>query len=743
MSTPEEIEEMIALANEELTILTRSRGFLRSRATRLINGIGQNVSALSQTVKFDNIEKLTFFKKELDDMNKAIFPLYIKTQVDDVDLRAKIFEEEKYDDEILACISALRSPPNASDQGDNTQNQSGFDPRNRLSLPKIPLPQFSNHETEDIQNFLKSFEYILEKQNLNSFEKFMYLRGQLSGSARAIIESIDMKDRSYESAKQLLIDAFDDKQKAKNTVIKRLVSLNLSSSNNSFSYIGEMKTVLNDIESNKITVADISQYFVWNSLDKKFQNHLTHITNKATPTLDDIKTNIWEANNRYIKENVNYSKDSSRSFEKKVKSKDTLEKENPKTVSMAIGVKQELICKLCQKSGKDSKHDFRKCINFDTPQKRIAQIKLLKGCCKCGWLNHQANKCTYTFNSNCRKCEGKHMSYLCIDDKKKPKGKTSANSVEVEEGNSSGESEVEEEQTVDISLSVVEALPAAQPESIVLPTFTVKLDENSAPIRAFRDTGCMKNFIRTDVANQFNLPVVKSNVELKISGFNSERKIKTKIVKVPILLNNSKYDIDAVCIDNINTKFVAKGIDKVVSKFESRGYKIADEELKHSNAVGNIKFILGAETDYVLPMNFIRYGNSEPSTYIETPVGVMFTGKLPKMIENLDYVIESKDTISFSCSDEIKHAVEEHSSLHDFSCENVIDDQLLFNKMHVMPPSEHDNPEETDTNLKLIDYIMESAERDDNGRMIMPILWNSKTCHLLSKNYHLAKSILP
>ena len=135
----------------------------------------------------------------------------------------------------------INTPPT-----DNTnQTQTGADPRNRLSLPKIPLPHFSNHETDDIQNFIKSFEYILEKQNLNSFEKYMYLRGQLSGSARTIIDSIDLKDRSYENARQLLIDAFDDKQKAKNSVIKRLVSLNLSSSTNSFSYIGEMKTVLN------------------------------------------------------------------------------------------------------------------------------------------------------------------------------------------------------------------------------------------------------------------------------------------------------------------------------------------------------------------------------------------------------------------------------------------------------------------------------------------------------------------
>ena len=50
--------------------------------------------------------------------------------------------------------------------------------------------------------------------------------------------------------------------------------------------------------------------------------------------------------------------------------------------------------------------------------------------------------------------------------------------------------------------------------------------------------------------------------------------------------------------------------------------------------------------------------------------------------------------------------------------------------------------EETETNQKLVDYVLNRTERDAHGRLIMPLIWNNKNVHLLGKNYNLSQKIL-
>ena len=53
-----------------------------------------------------------------------------------------------------------------------------------------------------------------------NIEKFIYLQDQLSGSARDLIESVEVQQLSYEEAKSLLLEAFDDKIASKHNVLK-------------------------------------------------------------------------------------------------------------------------------------------------------------------------------------------------------------------------------------------------------------------------------------------------------------------------------------------------------------------------------------------------------------------------------------------------------------------------------------------------------------------------------------------
>ena len=47
--------------------------------------------------------------------------------------------------------------------------------RNKLKLPELPLPSFSNNEGERLIQFFINFEAIIDKYDLSNFERYIYL----------------------------------------------------------------------------------------------------------------------------------------------------------------------------------------------------------------------------------------------------------------------------------------------------------------------------------------------------------------------------------------------------------------------------------------------------------------------------------------------------------------------------------------------------------------------------------------
>ena len=48
----------------------------------------------------------------------------------------------------------------------------------------------------------------------------------------------------------------------------------------------------------------------------------------------------------------------------------------------------------------------------------------------------------------------------------------------------------------------------------------------------------------------------------------------------------------------------------------------------------------------------------------------------------------------------------------------------------------------TETNQRLVEYALGATQRNDQGRLVMPLLWNSKVAHLLGRNKELTIAIL-
>jgi len=52
------------------------------------------------------------------------------------------------------------------------------------------------------------------------------------------------------------------------------------------------------------------------------------------------------------------------------------------------------------------------------------------------------------------------------------------------------------------------------------------------------------------------------------------------------------------------------------------------------------------------------------------------------------------------------------------------------------------NCDECDANDSLVEFVINNSRRDDQGRLVMPALWNPELIHLLPNNYKLAHNIL-
>ena len=71
--------------------------------------------------------------------------------------------------------------------------------------------------------------------------------------------------------------------------------------------------------------------------------------------------------------------------------------------------------------------------------------------------------------------------------------------------------------------------------------------------------------------------------------------------------------------------------------------------------------------------------------------------------------------------------------------EEILDNN--YNKYANLDSGKIDN-NSTEVNRNLVKFALNNAERDVDGRIRMPLLWNTKVSHLTGNNYNLSKAIL-
>ena len=407
-------------------------------------------------------------------------------------------------------------------------------------------------------------------------------------------------------------------------------------------------------------------------------------------------------------------------------------------------------------------HVIYKFSKFPIPQAKVEKLKSLNGCTRCASLSHLTNKCAFRFKRKCVKCSGWHFSYLCSKS-------TTQKSTDSQENNSS------------IVLSNFG-------NDTMLPTFSFSVIGSECQYRGFKDSGSQSTFISRKLVEMHKLITLQDKVTVTINGFNSPKTYVTKLVEVPIVLGNYNHNVSAVVVPEICKKLELPLLGKVVEGFTSRGYSLADHQLSsHSTWLNNIEFLLGSDFSHCLLGKDVAFGGCRPSMYTETDIGIMLVGNIHYMLKNLSLLSECSDvqpsrnsvtsgtsshsqssvcfnTYSFFITNRVNPTLDDEIIELDYgvlqsSCNvSVLDgrgkliesnlqeatDQILESECQNFINYDKAVYEEqsTEINKQLIDFVIKNLSRGIDGRINVPLLWNGKVSHLLSKNEALARLIL-
>lgn len=604
---------------ETVQVLSILRGGKRQSATKTLAKVKSSLPDLTLEECNCLISKLETLKSSLNDLDYKINSLNISSGKWDQDEYAKqLIVDEEYADDINAAIVQLHERVKYLTPIPATSGPHGSSPRfpqHKVTLPNIELPSFDG-KPELFNKFINSFENLISKYNLSSFEKFSYLFKQLSGPAKKIVESLSLNNSNYESAKQLLSEAYSNKLDQQFAVIHNLLKLKLDpDTTDAFTWIGDSRLITEQIRSLDITSDIFAQYFLWNGLNDDFKQHLIAISQKSRPSLSEINNAMFEANLRYVEQR----KLSIGEFATSVSATSIKSESNSQ-------------CGLCSyDESNDKYHKLSRCPRYADANSKIAKLRSINGCTKCGFTNHHHKTCKFKFYKNCFQCGGSHMTYLCLQ-----KTSDHVNRQDSNPTTKSNDKGSKPKSTTN-AMSVV-AHASRSLNDVILPTATVYMGSEGSdiPVRLFKDIGSQSSFVKGTPDTIPNAVLIKTE-QISVKGINSIKHFEASTVKFPIKVpGQGEQIITAICVPELTTEVAAPGLASLSTKLKKLNCVLADKSL-NTNYINDISILLGSDNSHVLPVNQFNFSckDNKASVMYSTPAGVMLAGSVAGYFKNL------------------------------------------------------------------------------------------------------------
>ena len=283
---------------DEATV-TKTIRALKTKITRRINEVNTKIEEGTVENSQHYLATLEEYKK---DYKNALEKKLIASKEDDNDFENSYLEDHLYIDKIVEAMENIKMNTRRIAQPQNGPPVVPTENHNKgpkLHLQQLELPRFDGRP-EEYPRFSRSFEMLIQRHEINEYEKFVYLKNCLQGKAKTVIDSLGSDEMTYEKAKILLERAFACKTTQQFAAIENLSSCKLPSGQScGLEFAAKVTAAVEQIRSSGADMDTFLQYFAWNNMNDRFQKVIMDMTQKSKPSIKDILENIFEANNRY------------------------------------------------------------------------------------------------------------------------------------------------------------------------------------------------------------------------------------------------------------------------------------------------------------------------------------------------------------------------------------------------------------------------------------------------------------
>lgn len=623
----------------EVQLLVKKRSYKRQSLTKTINAIATLPVPISKEEKNFYTNKLTELKDQLikldDDIEEK---LIIKCEAENK-IEELLEISDRYLDSLNRSLLKL-----SEDDYDNEQrsvpvmsNGNLEVPLPKLKLPNVKLPEFDGRP-DSYNKFMEILENVLSKYNLSQFEKFSYLKQQVYGSARKIVDSVPDSDSCYDVAKGLLKEAFSDKTTQQFAVIENILNLKLNSLSESYSWISNVRVLVQQLENLQITSDTFSQYFLWRGLSPHFKQQYIAVTGKSKPCLEDLVKNAFPVFDRIKESSGSPISEIGTVARGEVTAMATKVDHSARNTEKA---QSRSTCALCHSCRWPSNHRISCCPKFNSPILKINKIKEMNGCLKCGLLNHTIKDCKFKFSGKCFKCSKFHASFLCNVEPRQSFQKTGSS---VQKPTIPKTDKLND--TVNTNLVNFNVMSTYNDNNILIPTFTMRLADRRVAgfcdARVMYDPASQVTFITERVLKNISYEVVQTICRVNITGFNGSKLINTKVIRVTTSLNNQFRSFEAIVVPEINTTLKYPNLSQICEKFSECNIELAD---KHLGDDGTVDVLLGVNYAHILPIQSCSFGIDESSLFYHTCTGIMLAGRISVILRNLEHLSLLKNFI--------------------------------------------------------------------------------------------------
>ncbi len=397
----------------------KERNTLRTRCTKLCQKL-DTVYLASLDIDELNAKQTTVHKflNRIVELDLLILDNLRNTEEhDDIIENAEVICDD-YEDKLNRCSSKIKNKINEINAEPTASVNQPIGAahavnRTKLNLPTLSLPKFHADASKDehtCQTFINTFEQLLTCYNLNETELYCLLEQQCAGRAKAMINSLTLRNRSYTAAKNILLLSFAEEVPQQYATIKKIHDLRLKPDGDPYVYFAEFTKLIETAKEQKIDNDTFIQYDIWSSIPTVMQDILINVSQKSYPKLNEIRDNFLVASGRF---------EAQRSTKKiqtdmfvaahaahlKIENSPTNMKKN----YVANQGNNRLNCCFCP----STEHSNSKCNKYVTVKSKKDRLIELKLCFQCLKSGHLSESCTFRVSGRCHKCSKFHWSFLC------------------------------------------------------------------------------------------------------------------------------------------------------------------------------------------------------------------------------------------------------------------------------------------------------------------------------------------